>query len=214
MIDKFMRFVFRFGKTFSALFIIVCAAVILINAATFFLAGSQGVETPDFNTILKGQTQPAKQQPGASYDELAERRAVEKEFGDQVDAIVRDFSLQPEKEAYDLIINLLLGMDPKYRSQFVTGLRDFLKDAKAHVDAEGDKAKYTVLEAANLYFRLFESAVQQAEAAKLQAAAEKNQRLMVIAIAFGAFILFLIIPVLLQIEVNTRPIKTLEGSQA
>jgi hypothetical protein len=89
-----------------------------------------------------------------------------------------------------------------------------LKDAKAHVDAEGDKAKYTVLEAANLYFRLFESAVQQAEAAKLQAAAEKNQRLMVIAIASGAFILFLIIPVLLQIEVNTRPIKTLEGSQA
>jgi hypothetical protein len=201
IINKIMGFVFKIGKIVSAIFILLCALTIAILGLIYFFSGSGGVETPDFNELLEEQRDNSTSEK-QSYSNLEDRREVEKKYGDKIQDIVKKNDLS--EQAYDVFINKILSIPKKLRAQYVSGLEDFLSDAKKHIQKEGSNAKVSVIDAANIYNDLFEQAIANVKISKAEAAALKSTMLIGIGITFGAFILFLIIPVLLQIEINTR----------
>ena len=209
MIDQFLKKVFSFSKAVAAIIVFLCVITMVIAAGYFVVSGSKGVTTPDFDEIA--QMEQANQ--GASgridksdYKAISDKREVERKYGSDIQEIISTYGFT--KEAYDIYIRQLSNMDAKYRSKFVRGLNSFLKDGKKYIEKQGAKTNLDISDVANAYDEMFSSAIDESETSQVMSKAKRAGALTVIGSALAAMILFLIIPLLLQIEINTRPAKS------
>ncbi len=202
LVERYLHVVFGFSKIVSAVFILLCLLT-MAGAAQFWLfAGPKRISVPEFSTLIAMSDRRDAQTKAATYSSIEQRREVERRFGDDVQSIVSENGL-PVK-AYDIFIARLVAMDASHRRTYVRGLRRFLKEAQDHIKEEGAAADLTIEEAADAYSEIFEQVILANEEEQLAAQARRLGAFIVAGVALGVMILFMIIPVLLQIEHNTR----------
>ena len=147
----------------------------------------------------------------SNYKEISERRAVETKYGDKIQKIVVENGL--DQAVYDIYVRQMSDLDKKYRTQFIEGLKRFMKDGNSYIKKQGNKTDMSTADVANLYDDMFDSAITESEMSRVESKAKRIGSLIAIGSALSAMILFLIIPLLLQIEVNTRKTSKLEEQQ-
>jgi predicted PurR-regulated permease PerM len=214
MIDTFLKKVFAFSRVIAALVVFLCVLAVAGGIVYFLISGSKGVSTPDFDEVIETEEMIrdlGREVDRTDYKEISERRAVEKKYGDDIQEIVKEYGLT--KAAYDIYVRQLLALDEEYRKQFIKGLKRFMRDGNSYIKKQGDKTDMDIADVANQYDDMFDSAIAKSEMSKIESKAKRTGALITIGSALSAMILFLIIPLLLQIEVNTRKTSTQEGQQ-
>ncbi len=197
--DTFMGWVFKFGKVISALFMFVCILTIIGSLLYWMFTGSGSVKVPEFEAEVEETSS------GDSDDKSkvsnAEFKQLRDEFGKKVDTIIEIASLDAKND-YNELINVLADINEDHRAIFLKGAISFLENAKDY--AKDKKEKFNGDRALRKYGRKFASAVEDAKIEQEMKKEKKGKALSVCAFALLGMILFMIIPLLLQIEENTR----------
>jgi len=214
MIDRFLKKVFAFSRAIAALIVFLCVLIVVGGIAYFLVSGSKGVSTPDFDEVIETEKmilELGRKVDKENYKEISERRAVETKYGDKIQKIVVENGL--DQAAYDIYVRQMSDLDKKYRTQFIEGLKRFMRDGNSYIKKQGNKTDMSTADVANLYDDMFDSAITESEMSRVESKAKRIGSLIAIGSALSAMILFLIIPLLLQIEVNTRKTSKLEEQQ-
>lgn len=201
MADRFMRGVFKFGKVIAAIFMFLCLVTMALSLVYYVFCGSSGMEVPDFDDV-KEQLEQRNSGDGNASDvkEVAEMNAVRKEFESDIFEVMKICNL--DKDCFEIYVRKLAGMEKSVREDFMDGLLDFVKDAKKYFEKKGEK--FDGAKAVNEYDNLFSEARETAKGGELEAKLKRSGALATCGGALLGLVLFLIIPLLLQIEENTR----------
>lgn len=207
MIESFLRKVFSFSRVVSAFIVLLCVVTMIGGAIFYIWSGPDGLEVPSFTEMVKeeeaGETRIDTSK--AEAEKLSEQRAIEKKFGDDLEEMVKDYSL--DKDFYDSRIDKLLEMDEEFRGDYVKGLRKFMKKGAAYIKEKGENAGFSMPDLAYTYDIAFSAAIMQIDLSKLASKAKRMTTLIVIGSALILMIVFLYIPLLMQIEINTRNLQ-------
>ena len=217
--DRILRSAFQFARSISVL---VIAGSIVTIAGSLLLGGYAlmpspaslvgGVDTPDFGEFLtsckpEAPTQGQPKQP---------RQAIRSVIGESDSCSIyrqgftssaRNLKVD-EDRAVTAFCNVATRLPEEWRGQFSNGL---IRLSEAYVSSPPREADCTGADAANWYIGTFQNRLAERQAQALldqQAAAERRQLLIPalsgIGTAIGALLMFLILPLLIQIERNTR----------
>ena len=203
--NKFMAGVFKFGKIVSALFMLLCIATMALAALYALFKGSESLKTPEFREVVAAMESDGNSGRSSSTAELAnkqEYRTVRDRYRKQIDTIVDLYRLDAKDDTDELVQNLC-EVPERLRSTFVKGAIAFGKDAKKYY-AKKDNGSQVDDADLSLYGTLFERAVERAEESEMEARLNRSVAWMVCGGAFLGLILFLFLPLLIQIEENTR----------
>ena len=202
--DNFMTWVFKFGKVISALVVLVCVATMVCTLLYYVFKGSGSIDSPDFDD-MKSEMEEKASDSGNSVQN-AEYKELRKEFGSKVDDLI-EIGCLDAKNDYERIINRLANLDEDLRSAYIKGAISFMKDAKSYFASKFKDKKFSGKEGGDvleMYNGAFKDAKKAAEEKKVESAAKRSAALSICGMAFMGVVLFLIIPLLLQIEENTR----------
>ena len=202
--NAFMTKVFYFGKIVAALFMFLCVSTMLISLLYYAFTGTSGVRVPDFNELRDAWQAADKAENDNSGDmrALKETNAVRKEFDSEITKLMELCSLH--KESYERYVRKLSRMDADIRDDYIDGAIDFAKAAKKHFERKDVKDKFDGEYVLGLYDEQFNAAIEEAKADEVETGIKKMAALSVCGGALLGLILFLIIPLLIQIEENTR----------
>ncbi len=203
--SKFMAGVFKFGKIVSALFMLLCIATMVLSVLYALFKGSESLKVPQFKDVVAAMESDGDGQnsDAAKLARKQEYRKVRDKYSKQIDALV-DLYRVDAKGATDLLVQGLCDEVPeKYRDAYVKGALAFGKDAKKYY-AKKDDGTQIDADDAELFSTLFQAAVAQAEASDVEARMNRQAAWTVCGGAFLGLILFLFLPLLIQIEENTR----------
>lgn len=200
--DRFMSGVFKFGKLVAALFMFLALVVMVGSLVYCIFAGPQTIKIPAFAEVETTIKSIGQDDVGKGGVTNAEFRDLRKRYGAKVDALI-EIGGMDARDDYNRIINSLADVDADLRSAYVNGALAFLKDYKTYakkdlqIDFNGEKGL-------ELYTTMFRRAQQKALRDKARADKRRTDALLICGGSFVSLILFLFIPLLLQIEENTR----------
>lgn len=203
--NKFMAGVFKFGKIASALFMLLCIATMVLSALYALFKGAESLKAPDFKDVAAALDADGGGGGDSDTAELArkqEYRKVRDRYRKQIDTIVDLYRLDAKGDT-EFLVGVLCEMPEKVRSSFVKGALSFGKDAKKYF-AKKDNGTQVDLDELFLYCNLFEQAEKLAEESKEEARMDRQAAWTICGGAFLGLILFLFLPLLIQIEENTR----------
>ena len=224
--DRVLRGAFGFARAISVLVILACSLALvgsLVLAAYSLMpvepdATSSEVETPALAAFVEECRAVETREPSDSTTNMDDGRPRQVRARNDACAPYRaDFefvlrTLQISAESEDVLCRKALALPSDYRRQFAVGLRVLAEDYRKK---QPSGARCEPADAVNWYIADFEQRVEaelaERELAELAAAAEgarRGQRVVLgLSIAGGAGILllaFLFLPLLIQIERNTR----------
>ena len=197
-LNKFLFFSFKIGKYISA-FCIVLFFLLFIGSTIFYLTSfGTSFKTPEFKS---SQYQKNKYEQKKDYDfsKVNERRSIQNKFDKKIKKVV---NLGFVEEGYDVLADGLSEYPEEYREAFIDGLYDYLKNGKEFRDKT--KAEYELYDFLLAYDRQFKDELRRVESENLEAKTKKWTILGVIAVSMLLYMLFLLIPILIKIEENTR----------
>lgn len=208
-VDSFFIKLFKASRLISALIVTICLIVIILTGIGLLFSGPKSLDVPDFSTIRSAIEEEEVPQISKTedYAVLEKRRDVEKQFGDRVNKAIRNYNLSAE--AYNILISDLLEMDKKYRRKYIRGFTRFLGGAENFLkeQKEDDEFYFSIPDAANSYREMYSDAISEVEFSKIDAAENKMYLLAVLGFSLLLLLAFLVIPLLLQIENNTRKLQ-------
>lgn len=203
--NKFMAGVFKFGKVVSALFMLLCIATMALSVLYALFKGSESLKAPTFKEVVGAVESDGVSGRNSSTAELArkqEYRKVRDRYRKQIDAIVDLYRLDA-KDDTDNLVRGLCEVPEKLRDSFVKGAIAFGKDAKKYY-AKKDDGRQVDEDDLEMYGNLFGAAVERAEESEAEARLNRQAAWTICGGAFLGLILFLFLPLLIQIEENTR----------
>ncbi len=202
--SAFMKKVFFFGKIVAALFMFLCIATMAFSLLYYVFSGASGVKVPDFDEVREALASEEGMRNDNSGDmkSLKETNAVRKEFDSEITKLMELCALP--KEAYERYVRKLARMKKEMREDYIDGALDFAKAAKKNCERKDSKDKFDGETVVGWYDGLFESALETAEADVVKTRIKKTMALSICGGALIGLVLFLIIPLLIQIEENTR----------
>jgi len=208
MIESFLKKVFAFSRVVSAIVSLLCILTMLGGAIYYVWSGPEGLEPPSFDKLIeeKNKNEAAMNSNEEEVAKLAEQREIEKKFGDDIEELVKAYGF--DKSFYDDCVEELVDMDEEFRGAYVKGLKKFIKKGQAYIKEKGDNANFTIQELPRAYQYVFNEAIAAAELSKVASKAKRMTTLGVIGGALYLMIMFLFIPLLIQIEANTRGTST------
>lgn len=202
-LDRFLWKVFSIAKIISAIVVSICLIIATFAGIGLLFGGGKSFETPEFFSFKEQlETQTTQYKYSRNYEELNAKRKIEKEYGEDIKGIVKKFNLP--SNAYDVLIKELINIKEEYRDEFIKGLEDYLEDAEDYIEKEGKKAKITIVDAVNQYLWEFEKEIQKVEMSQATASMQKVYSLSILGGSLLIMLGFLIVPLLIQIERNTR----------
>ena len=217
--DRILRATFQFARSISVLVIIASILVVLGGAAlgTYALLPSppgigSGVDEPTIEEFVADCKPPAQPERGQRQ---ARQRPKQDSLGEvddcapyreRVETAVSNLKLT--SQATNIFCRKAAGLEARYRDPFLDGLVR-MSDEYATSPPKGDDCSGA--DAANWYMREFDERVALDKAREQAAAAAAVARrsllmpaLTAIGAAIAALLIFLILPLLIQIERNTR----------
>ena len=212
--NRFLSFSFKLGKYISA-FCIVLFFLVFIGAGIFYLTTfGASFEKPEFDSKIFKEGESVGIE---SYDQSGnqERIEAEEKYDKQVKFIVqRVYKKEYWSENYDKYYNKLANMSEEYRGEYINGMVEFFEDGteyyQTHDAKEGSPSYWELQKAYNERFQM-----EMIRAKSEQKIAEQGRLtiLGVIVASMLLYIIFLLIPILIKIEENTRNNKTVNTPQ-
>ena len=201
MIDRFLTRVFKASKVVSAVFVLICLLT-MAGAALYFLAtGPDSVEAPKFEFQEDSQGGNS----GDGYDNISERKEIEGKYGDDVLEVIKKYDFS--EQAYDIFMEYIIACDPSNRKIMVKGWVRYLKDAARYIK-KNEETTMEMSDAAMSYFDEFDYSVGRNSMNNLMNTGKRTASLITLAASLTIMLLFLILPLLILIEKNTRGIST------
>ena len=224
--DRILRGAFRFARGISVLVILGCSLALLGSLAlvgynfvpSVPLGFSSGVEAPELAAFveecrpieIETEPQSGRNQSGEPRRQVQQRNDECAPYREDFEFAVRKLALSAEAE--EILCQTVLRFSEEYREPFTTGLR-VLATQYEKDKPEGNSC--SPADAVNWYIREFQSRVAADRAAKAEAelaaiaesARRQQQVVLGLSIAGGAVLVllaFLFLPLLIQIERNTR----------
>lgn len=199
--DAFMNKIFFFGKLFSALVMFGCVAAIIGSLVYYIFATGDSLQVPVFDAAVASQ-QAAQGDDVATADlsELLEKNAVRKKYQSKIEALTRAGNF--EGDFFERIVGILVDMDKSYRSAYINGAVKYVENTKKWSIEKAKK--FDGYECLGKYSQLFKKALDKAKAGNDDAQERKSAALGICGGACLGLILFLMIPLLIKIEENTR----------
>jgi len=199
----FSRVLFVAAKWFSILFALL--ALLALLGAGLLVANSfigSGFDTPKFSKEkselaerkIVGQENNVKSQK--------EKLELNAEYGSDILEIITKHKVTGVKT--DQIIDLMVNLDKKYRSKFVKGMRAYLDDGMELMQSESNVKDDTSTMLTYEYIGNFKKALSMEGSSDAARKAERMSLLMVMIACMVLLILAMILPVLVQVERNTR----------
>ncbi|MCE5388658.1 MAG: zinc ribbon domain-containing protein [Acidithiobacillus sp.] len=209
---------FAIGKWFS-LFFALLALIAIVFGVVYMLSLGSAFKVPSFDDQARQTMISNMSQQQSNIAQQKEQVKLNAEYGDKVISIISKYGIQDVKTAG--IINTLMQLPAKYREDFISGWRTYLREGVAYAKKTGvyqaignsDGTPGTADMLTQQYINEFSSAVEAANAEKTKS---KIERLVIFSLIISAMIIFIltmILPVLVQIEKNTRGISLL-GDEA
>ncbi|MDH4120527.1 MAG: hypothetical protein OEV94_02330 [Deltaproteobacteria bacterium] len=192
--DRFLALTFRFGKWLSMAGIVVFLAGFLISLSLFLSSGSK-FEKPEFVPPNSNPSSPESEAPAPTP-----RKQPRDKFKPRIEAIVQAYKFNPQ--AVGIIQQWVDAYDQDKREDFVSGMESYLGDAKAW--GENSKTRVDFAQVIDSYRTEFNASVMKERSETMQNAATRMYSMAFLGGSAVLFLIFLIIPVLLQIEINTR----------
>ena len=200
--DKFMSGVFRFGKIFAALFMFLCILAMAGSLVYYVFTGASSVKIPDFDDVKADIESGEKNASEGGGISNALYKQLRDDYGNKVDDLIEVGGLDAKND-YTRIINVLANVDSDMRSAYIKGAISFLKDFKAY-SKKNSKVEFDGNNGLRQYNAMFDAAKEEASASKVVSSMKRSAALGVCGGSLIGLILFLIIPLLIQIEENTR----------
>lgn len=202
MTNVFMTKVFFFGKMVSALFMFLSILVMVGALLYWVFAGASGLQVPDFGDMKESfeALDRASSDNSGDIKTLKEKNAVRSKYNSDIMKLMEIGKLKQNN--FEGIVEILCSVDAGLRSDFVDGAIDYLEDAKKYFEKKNQSfdGEYML----KLYAQSFEEAIADVEHRRLESSKKRTAALIVCGSSLLGLILFLIIPLLLQIEENTR----------
>ncbi|MBQ6247040.1 MAG: hypothetical protein IJK04_09260 [Kiritimatiellae bacterium] len=200
----FMAGVFKFGKVISALFMILFIVTMVGSFLYCIFSGSGSLKVPSFDDAKAEIEEALSAESGGNGNDVANRefKLLRKKYSDKIDSLIEVGGLDA-KDDYDGILHMLGDLDKDVRDDFINGAISFLKGFKSYskknkdVEFDGDSGLQE-------FSQRFVAACADAEVSKAESSAKKTIGWIVCGGSLLGLILFLIIPLLIQIEENTR----------
>lgn len=194
--DTFIASVFKFGKIISALFMFASLAVMVCSLVYCLFVGSSGLKVPEYDVNV--------QSSGNSKTNLKaveEKNSVRKKYESDLMKVMKICKL--ESSYYDNLVDDVLNVDKKYRDAYVDGLVDYVEDMEKFLEKKGEKVENAEMNIL-IYSQGFASAVEKVAESQAEAKEKRKSALATCGVSLGVLIMFLVIPLLIQIEENTR----------
>lgn len=204
-LNRFLFFSFNIGKYISAFCIVLFFLVFIGSIIFYFTRFSTSFNKPKFNPNLFKENRAGETQ-NYDFSNVDERKRVRDKFDKKIKEVV---NLGFKEEAYNWFVDLLIDYPEKYRDAYISGLCEYLKDAKK--DAAKNKSEYDVAKLFESYVSMFKSEIARVEFENNSAKIGKLIVLGIIVVSMLFYIVFLLIPILIKIEENTR-LKSSETS--
>lgn len=198
MTNKFMAGVFKFGKLVAALFMFLCILTMIGSLIYYVFAGPDSISVPDFDDYKESLQSRENMSEGESKVSNKLFKELRDDFGSKVDELIEICGLDA-KEHYNMIIEELAKIEANSRSTFIKGAISFSKDYKKHY-----KDKFKGKDCLDEYREAFQSELEKVMSSVDESRQKRTTALMVCGAALIALIQFLFIPLLIQIEENTR----------
>ena len=197
-LNRFLYFSFKIGKYISAFCIVLFFLAFIGSTIYYFTRFSASVDTPEFRG---NQYQKSNYEKKKNYDfsKIDTRRNVQNEF----DKIIRKIiNLGFAENSYDLFVDGLSEIPEEYRESFIEGLYVYLIEGKKYI--ENNKTDQTLPKLLMEYDSKFRAEMKRVKAKNLEAKQKKWTILYAVGISLLMYMLFLLIPILIKIEENTR----------
>lgn len=224
--DRVLRGAFRFARAISVLVIIACTLALLGSLA---LAGyglmpvmpvitSEAIDTPSLAEFVEDcapvtisrENREAREEPRATEEGERIREDTCARYREDIQFAMS--RLQLASSAESILCRTVNGFPEEYRTQFSEGLRELAERYESQ-KPRGDKCEG--VDAVNWYVQSFKERIEaekaEKELAEIAAAAKRVERRSLVAlglsVAGGAVLVllaFLFLPLLIQIERNTR----------
>jgi predicted Zn finger-like uncharacterized protein len=198
-LNKFLFFSFKIGKYISAFCIVAFFMVFLGSLIFYFVSFGDSFEHPKFETFVSYiEATDSNKKP--DFSQIDKRKEVEDKYGGRIKKIVRyGFS----EESYDIFLNRLVNYPAEYRKAYVNGLDDFLSDG-LHYKEKRKNNNIDIVKLSIAYKEAFDEEIRNAKISKSMNSTKKFIVLGVIVVSMLLYILFLVIPILIKLEENTR----------
>lgn len=218
---------FSVGKWFSILFALLSLIAVIV-ATIYLLSLGSTFKVPSFDAQARQAmigSMPSQQSNIAKQKEQVKLNA---EYGDKVIAIISKNDIMGVKTAQ--IIATLMQMPEQYRSAFISGWSDFLRQGIGYAKKNGvyqaapqmvsngffgsNSTPSTADLLTSQYINDFSTAIETSREEKNKAHIERLTFFSLIVSAMIIFILAMVVPVLVQIEKNTRGLGRMGESSA
>ncbi len=164
LLDRFMGLLFRFGKTFAGLLAILCLLSVFLSLGIFTWNLRTSFGVPEYSDIANSKTDDNSSPDTSGLDE---KRAIEKNYGDRVSAIIKEYKFA--QDDYYTILSMVKSMREENRSRFLGGLEKVL-DSRVKATAKDSKNSPSVQEIAGRYAYAFSNAESRYESKKASSA--------------------------------------------
>ncbi len=200
-LDRVLLVGFGLGKSIAVVMTLVFFLVFLAAGVTLALTAWSTFKTPQFSDTRPNEP---SETGGVRTDTsgIKDRQEVERHYGDRLRKILESYSLAAN--GYDILLGWTIEVPKDRREAFVSGMETFLVDGVAFAKKNGKQPDASEL--VGQYHSIFSEAVQSEATSKAEALQTRLGLLAVLGVSALLFFIFLIIPALLQIEKNTRPV--------
>jgi hypothetical protein len=165
LLDRFMALLFRFGKSFASLLAVLCLLATVASLAVFTWNLHTSMKIPTYSdispTASNGQASESN-----NTQQLDERRALEKKYGDQVASLVKNH--QFDQTDYDPLMSMVASVEEKSRQKFLNGLEKALKQRDQAAESN-PKEVLAAQDTAMRYRMAFSRAESEYESKKITA---------------------------------------------
>ncbi|MFA5864741.1 MAG: hypothetical protein WC975_08640 [Phycisphaerae bacterium] len=230
--DRVLRFSFKFAKWVSAFIVLAClvTAIGCLIGLLIVYPDIKPIESiqpfdPTFAS-WKLEFEPEEQaqnnpQQDASVPQISSQEtSVSPAYVGRLKDLTKKYNLSEYGEEYPenqsiWVANFISEIDEKHRDQFVSGLGNFLMEFSQHVLSKGKAKNYPCRVAAEWYKKQFIRSIEKNQELRNERrekniaeeqAASANRRILGLTLvgAITALMVFLFLPLMIQIEHNTR----------
>ena len=199
--DAFMNKVFFFGKLFSALVMLGCCVVMVGSLVYYVFARGDSLEVPEFSGETNAQTVDWN---AGSKAGVKEKNAVRSKYESKILKLIEIARL--DHDDFEQYVDTLSDYDKEYRSAFINGALDYVKSVKKWEQKKNipQPSSGNYERTVKAYQRLFDGAVDDVKGSREDAVARKKTALGICGSTCLGLVLFLMLPLLIKIEENTR----------
>ncbi len=210
--NKYTALLFSFGKFFSFFMVLVCLIAFIVGIIQYFGAAPDRLQEPDFKAFKSYLGLPGERVVDQDFSRLDTKRAIENKYDSILKKIVTDFSF--ETQFYGQIVDWMSHVPENRRTRFAGGLYSFLDGFRVWLEENKDTLNLNGEGTLELYhnmakkYEMIFSELLRKEEQRWEASFQERTNLLLFIISTLTFlILFLMVPILLRIEENTRFFK-------